>query len=296
MKKLLLTIFLLLAFAGQGWAGGPWYACDNSAGIDFLDVSGTTISNVWNDAANCAGNWLDLSAGYASDTFYANALTVDVDATITVGQLNTTAGSGTAGGTFSITTNATPITVTATSATAGSEHAITVAGSAAGANVLTLTIGTLNGSSTTANKYAVSSTHTNGTVIINGNIVGGSSAMGLYHNSTTGLVTINGNCSAGVSTVGCSSGNKPITLVGNIINGTKATGVTGGIIWNPTPPSSGVNGHYIKFDGSGTAVYVGKNTETQSKAMTDFYYFTAASETSTVGTGTSGGGGGAWGF
>jgi hypothetical protein len=51
----------------------------------------------------------------------------------------------------------------------------------------------------------------------------------------------------------------------------------------------------MKFDGGGTAVYCGKNTDDATKALSTFYYIDPTDGTSDQGS-ASAGGGGAWGF
>jgi len=199
-----------------------------------------------------------------------------------------------------------------------------VTGAGAGADTTELTIiGDITGGSASA-ANGVTDSHTAGKVIVTGDITGGSNvnAFGYTWSGGTGTLTITGNATgrtanglnitgtgagtAGMTgncvgsdtavAVGCNgSSTVALTVAGNIINGDRAWGASGSVRWNPTAPSDGVNGHYIKIDGGGTPLYVGKNTETQAKALTDFYYFTGASATSTVGTATTTGGG-AWGW
>jgi hypothetical protein len=136
----------------------------------------------------------------------------------------------------------------------------------------------------------------NATVSITGSATGVGNVNG-YHNSSTGATTMTGNCT-GSSTgygMGCyAASTGAITVVGNIVNGTRGVGAGGTIIWTPTAPANGATGHYVKFDGGGTAVFAGKNTDDATKALTTFYYIDPTDGTSDQGSATGTGGGGAW--
>lgn len=332
MKKgiIALVILLLCAFAYQANAA-TWFA--GSGDTDFNAVSGGTTSSVWNSNADgTSGTYLDFSTQPSNgDIFVANGATIAIDDSIGSGSVTvtlTTEGTdygGTDGGGFTFNINTSDAETLYVNVVAGTSIGLTVTGAGAGADTTELTIiGNITGGSASS-AYGVRLEHTLGNIPITGTITGGSSASahGIHSasagkfavtgNSTGGYVgnginststsiyTVAGDCSGASGTgagVGCAGGTNTGygTITGNIINGPRATGITGAIRWNPTAPSSGVNGHYVKFiDSAGTgAVYVGKNTETTSKALTDFYYFTAASATSTVGIATTTGGGGAW--
>jgi hypothetical protein len=130
---------------------------------------------------------------------------------------------------------------------------------------------------------------------VTGNMTGLGAAHGMQLDAA-GVINITGNCignDTGSSGVGCySSSSGTITIVGNIINGTRSCGANGRYVWNPTPPSNGVTGHYFKTNGGGTAVYLGKNTDDVSKALPTFYYIDPTDGSSAQGTAASGGG--AW--
>jgi hypothetical protein len=320
MKKgiIALVILLLCAFAYQA------YATDYYAQAD----AEITTAELWD--TNPAGGGTDLTWANLKDgdVLYANnhAITIanDIGSASVTATLTTAAGTGTAGGSFTFDISAATAKTLYVHRVAGTTPCLIVTGAGAGADTLELT---LNGDSTaggSSSAHGTSDNHTLGKVVNNGANTGGSNvtAYGYAWSGATGTLEINGNATgltgygvyiagAGAGTasltgdcigsntavaVGCYGGNTVIlTVAGNIINNDRAWGASGSVRWNPTAPSDGVNGHYIKIDGGGTPLYVGKNTETTSKALTDFYYFTAASATSTVGTATTTGGG-AWGW
>lgn len=319
MKKILLIIlFLLVATPSLSWATDYYAQADAEI----------TTAELWD--TNPAGGGTDLTwASLADgDVLYANnhAITIenDIGSASVTATLTTAAGTGTAGGSFTFNINTSAAKTLYTNVTAGTTPGLIVTGAGAGADTTELTIiGDITGGSATA-ANGVTDSHTAGKVIVTGAIKGGSnaSAHGYNWGGNTGTLTVTGNATgltgyglyvwgvgAGTASlagdcigsdtsvaVGCYGGNTVIlTVAGNIINNDRAWGAAGSVRWNPTAPSSGVNGHYIKIDGGGTPLYVGKNTETQAKALTDFYYFTGASATSTVGTATTTGGG-AWGW
>jgi hypothetical protein len=332
MKKriIALVILLLCALVYQANAA-TWFA--GSGDTDFNAVSSGTTSSVWNSNADgTSGTYLDFSTQPSNgDIFVANGATIAIDdnigsesVTVTLTTEGTDYG-GTDGGGFTFNINTTDVKTLYINCVAGTTVCLKVTGAGAGADTTELTIiGNITGGSASS-AYGVRLEHTLGKIIFTGDILGGggTSSHGISSGSAgrfavtgnaTGVVgiginsgdvsvfTVTGNCSAATGTnngVGCFCGGSTGygTITGNIINGARATGVTGACRWNPTAPSNGVNGHYVKFiDSAGTgAVYVGKNTETTSKALTDFYYFTAASATSTVGIATTTGGG-AWGW
>jgi hypothetical protein len=230
---------------------------------------------------------------------------------------------GTDGGGFTFNINTSDAETLYVNVVAGTTVGLTVTGAGAGADTTELTIigNSTGGSATSA--YGIKLEHTTGLVPITGNATGGSgiSAHGIY-NSSAGKFTFTGNAtgsggfgliSAGSSvftitgncTGSSSSGGKPgcdcgsltgyCTVTGNIIAGTKNVGAMGAIRWNATAPADGVTGHYVKFDGGGTAVFAGKNTDDASKALTTFYYIDPTDGTSDQGSASSTGGG-AWGW
>lgn len=331
MKKgIIALVFLLLcAFAYQANAA-TWFA--GSGDTDFNAVSGGTTSSVWNSNADgTSGTYLDFSTQPSNgDIFVANGATIAIDDSIgseSVTVTLTTEGTdygGTDGGGFTVDISAVGALVLYTNLTAGTTDCLAISGAGSSGTELTINGSITGGTAATADGVADSHTGTGAEVVVTGSITGGSNvtAHGYMWSGGTGALTITGNATgmtgyglnitgAGTGTasligdcigsntavaVGCYGSNTVIlTVTGNIINNDRAWGASGSVRWNPTPPSSGVNGHYIKIDGGGTPLYVGKNTETQAKALTDFYYFTAASATSTVGTATTTGGG-AWGW
>jgi hypothetical protein len=165
--------------------------------------------------------------------------------------------------------------------------------------------------SRTAGNVVVYASVTGGTnSTARGYYISGASSITTFYGNATGVtsggiwsvsnntVSVTGDC-IGSDTIadaaGCyMSGAGTFTVVGNIIAGDYAGGAHGRITWTPTPPSSGVTGHYVKFDAGGSGVFTGKNTDDASKALTTFYYIDPTDGTSDQGSATGTGGGGAW--
>jgi hypothetical protein len=320
MKKGIIGLVILLLCAFVYQANATDYYAQADAEI--------TTAELWD--TNPAGGGTDLT--WASlqngDVLYANnhAITIanDIGSASVTATLTTAAGTGTAGGSFTFNINTTDAKTLYTNVTAGTTPGLIVTGAGAGADTTELTIiGNSTGGSALA-AYGVRLEHTLGKILITGDALGSAASSGHgIHSASAGRFAVTGNGTGGASANGINSASNSVfsvtgncvgasgtgvgfgcacyttggscTVTGNLINGPRQVAATGTVIWNPTAPSSGVNGHYVKFDGGGTAVYVGKNTETQAKAMTDFYYFASDSATSTVGTAT-GSGGGAWGW
>jgi hypothetical protein len=321
MKKgIIALVILLLCCAIQ--ANATDYYAQADAEI--------TTATLWD--TNPAGGGTDLTwASLANgDVLYANnhAITIDNDigsASVTA-TLTTEAGTGTAGGSFTFNINTSAAKTLYVNRVAGTTQCLTVTGEGAGADTLELTLnGTSTGSATTTAGYGTRLVHTLGVVAmtgantagaasqaygvssasagkftITGNSTGGATAAGV--NSTTSSVfTVIGDCIGASGTgagtgCGCGSSTGYCIVTGNIINGARVVGATGAVRWTPTPPASGV-GHYVKFDGGGTPVFVGKVTDETSanvagKVATGEYFIKYDDGASTQGTAT--GGGGAW--
>jgi hypothetical protein len=263
---------------------------------------------------------------------YANnhAITIanDIGSASVTATLTTAAGTGTAGGSFTFNINTTAAKTLYTNVTAGTTPGLIVTGAGAGADTTELTIiGDITGGSASA-AYGVKLEHTLGNIPITGTITGGtgSSSSGIQStsagkfavtgnatggtsgngitSSSTSAFTVAGNCQAAPSTgggygCGCGSSSGYCTVTGNIINGARQVGANGAVRWTPTAPSSGVNGHYVKFDGGGTAKYYGKVTDETaaneaSKVAAGEYFIKSDDGATTLGTATAGSGGGAW--
>lgn len=323
MKKLLLTIIILLAMVGQGWATDYW-ACAN-ANMDASDQWSTTPAGT--SCACTAGAfvaWSSINGG--AHNIYANGCTValtddtgDISLTkISSGQ----SGSGVIGGKFTFdvsTQNA--ITITA-NIEAGDDDGLSVSGAGAGSTTTELTIiGNLTGGSDTGD-HGVTCTATSSRLIIGSEgtpatITGGtgSTASGLYVGGSNLSVVITGNAIGNVgpgitsaAITGTLTGNAQAgtggtaaagvysslstsnwTLVGNIIDSTMAGG------WSARPPQTWTVGNtYYHKNAAGAYLYVSTDPGVENvKSGTATYYIQGVAKD---GTYIAGGGGGAWGF
>lgn len=327
MKKLLLIIGFLL-IASQAWAT-DYFGCA-TASINSDSTFCTTPTG------SCAGSTSVTAATalQAGNNLYANGCTLSITDSFTATKISTEdgdgAGAAVAGGKFTLSTTTVSGKTLTTAIKAGSTDCLEISGTGAANPVLTI-IGQLDGSETTAGADAVYDQHTAGTVVLGASgspitINGGNgyNGRGYSFNTTTGVTTIYANANAitgtgvfvfisstgsasitgtctGSSTAGTfagcdSAGTTGLVVNGNIVNGTGSQGTSGSIVWNPTAPSNGVNGNYIKFNGGGTAVYAGKNTNDASKALTTFYYIDPTDGGSDVGTASTGGGASAYAY
>jgi hypothetical protein len=319
MKKILSWLILLVLLAPTWSLATDYYATADAE---------ITTAELWD--TNPAGGGTDLT--WASlqdgDVLYANnhAITIanDIGSASVTATLTTAAGTGTAGGSFTFNINTTDAKTLYTNVTAGTTPGLIVTGGGAGADTTELTIiGAITGGTATG-AYGVRLEHTTGNIIITGapTVGSGVSSHGIHSasagkfavtgnatgatgagiNSTSGSVfTVAGNCSGSAGTgvgTGCQCGGSmgSGTITGNIVNGAISVGITGACRWTPAAPADGVTGHYVKFDGGGTAVYAGTNTDDASKALTTFYYIDPTDGTSDQGSASGSGGGGAWGF
>jgi len=319
MKKgiIALVILLLCAFVYQANAT-TYFGCA---------AQEITAAGTFEDAAGCDGTALTWASLANGDILVANnqAITIanDIGSAILTATLTTegTDYGGTDGGSFTFDISAATAKTLYVNVVAGSTVGLTVTGAGAGADTTELTInGNITGGTATS-AYGVRLEHTLGVIPITGTLTGGAgttahavhsatagkftvtgNATGVKGNginsSDTSIFTVSGNCVADTGTsagVGCHCGASTgyCTLTGNIVNGPRSVGATGAVRYTPTAPSDGVTGHYVKYDGGGTALFFGKNTDDASKALTDFYYIDPTDGGSDVGT-SSGGGGGAW--
>jgi hypothetical protein len=330
MKKeiIALVILLLCAFAYQANAA-TWFA--GSGDTDFNAVSGGTTSSVWNSNADgTSGTYLDFSTQPSNgDIFVANGATIAIDDSIgseSVTVTLTTEGTdygGTDGGGFTFNINTSDAEALYVNVVAGTSIGLTVTGAGAGADTTELTIiGNITGGSS-ATAYGVRLEHTLGNILITGDALAETghaihsasagkfsltgNATGVKGNginsTSTAIFPITGNCVGSSTGAGigcaCGTGSGYCTVVGNLINGAIQVAASGKIRWTPTAPSSGETGHYIKFDGGGTAKYYGKVTDETaaneaSKVATGEYFIKSDDGATTQGTATAGGGGGAW--
>lgn len=323
MKKLLLLILLLLAFATTSLSA-DWYACGTTPA--FNHVSGTTVSDVWNSAGACNATWMDWSTQPGTgDNFYANAVTgivVNVDPAGTAGativNLLTTAGAGTAGGTF--TYNVSINLAMKFNCTAGTTACIAVSGTTGTGSSTT---GTCTGSATVATMAGCSDSHnvTGGTMTYGAAVggVGGSSAYGINYtasntgtpvivNTCTGASTVGtgigcnasganmqvGNCVA-MGSVGCNeptAGSGAITVTGNLIWSLNASAIYGRMYWVPASAQN-----YIKLPTTSAPTYLyASQAPALSNVLSTASEVLPTSGVWTAGTATAGGGGSSVGY
>jgi hypothetical protein len=94
-----------------------------------------------------------------------------------------------------------------------------------------------------------------GVFTITSNITAGTAAQGLYMNA--GTVVVNGDCVGGTAQdangAGCANNTgTSLTVTGNIKNSATGSGTLGKVIWAPASAKN-----YIKYDGGGTVIYAG---------------------------------------
>jgi hypothetical protein len=204
-------------------------------------------ANQWNTAANGSGSYGTPTTG---DVCYANGFTVTINSSgISVGQIRTDAGSGTAGGGFKITATGytftgdcyagttTCLIVTAASGTTtlnSSGYGSTTTGSIAAiqlnaASTLNVTGNISAGSFSAAS--GISNTNATGTINITGNVTGGgaSTAYGAS-NSFGGTITVSGNATGGTYVTAYGANNNStgtVTVSGNAVSSSTTAGING---------------------------------------------------------------------
>lgn len=294
---------MILMLPVSAW-GADYFAC--AAGEVHENNKWCTSAHVTGSCANDGTTEANTAAILvAGNNFYANGCTMTIADSFTVSLISTLdgdgAGNAVAGGGFTIglTDTITNKTLT-TTITAGTTDCLTITDIADANNGVLIIVGDITGAST-GTQVGINDgrADADSLLTINGNITGGSNANSYgYYPYNTGTTNITGNLTGGSHAaaeavyVGSSGA---VTVTGNLIASTSAAPYRGKVRWTPTAPSSGVTGHYIKFDGGGTAVYAGKNTDDAAKALTTFYYIDPTDGTSDQGSATTGGGG-AWGF
>lgn len=320
MKKYLLLILLSLAVPGLAF-GADYFGCASAA----INADSTFCAT---PSGSCAGSDPVTAATALAGThnLYANGCTISfADANFTAAKISTEdgdgAGAAVAGGGFTLDTASAAGNTYTTNIVSGGSDCLTITGNGSGTPVDTI-VGDITGGSG-AGFDGVNDSHTVGTINVTGNLTGGSNAtargywwggtsgsvaisgnstgvtsVGLYVGSN-GSATVAGNCvgsSTAVDGVGCYStgGTGGMTITGNLISGTKAVGAAGAVRWTPAVPANGVTGHYVKFDGGGTAIYVGSNTDDASKALTTFYFVDPTDGTSDQGSSAGTGGPSGW--
>lgn len=323
IKRLTLTLAVVLLLASPSF-GATYYACI-AGDIDVADA--------WEDAAGCDGSTFTITGAFpaSGDVLESNnlAMVINVDPGPNgIVTLQNTAGDG-----FSTVTSVSPITITANGTTIDDTVPIlTISGTADANPALTIAGNTTWTGGDSSQDYAISDGHTVGYVVLGSagnpvaiqggsnstaygyyvsanapitgwaNSTAGTSASGFYVNSATTLISLTGNCtgsSGSNSAMGCyvSHSGGHLVLTGNIVNTARSFGAGGPIRYTPIAPSSGVTGNFIKFDGGGTAIYLGDNTDDVTKALTTFYYIDKTDGGSDVGTASAGSSGaGAWGW
>ena len=266
---------------------------------------------------------------------YANGQTISISNDVGSGSVTVTltnaAGAGTAGGKFTFNVNAETAKTLYTNITAGTVDCLEISGAGSSGTELTI-IGNLTGGGTAAKSAVIDSkTVAGATVVVTGNLSGGTSTNTYGYNQTgaTGTVTITGNATASTTAAafrvmggstgtingdcigstageysGCvAPGTGAITITGNIVNAARGAGAQGTIIWAPSSAQK-----YIKILGSGTAIYAGAGlgsdaggtavaaADTAAEISTGKYFIKKDDGVYTQGTKSAAAGGGAWGF
>jgi hypothetical protein len=299
MKKLLLSIIILLAMAGQGW-GATWYAATGTT-PNFDAKSGGTTSSLWcsvDDDEDCSGGtWLDWSTKpETGDIFEASAIegiVVNVDPKGSAGatkvHLKNTAGGGytVAGG---VTMNADVTAVTADCLTTTGSGTVTINGNLAGsvttagaaavvnaAQALTVT-GNVTGGGVGTSTYGIEKTSVTGTVTVSGGtVLGGTAAPAIFIGAgatvnVTAAVTAGGT-GASSHAIYNSSPASTTTVVGDVTGGS-CTACFG--VYNSSTGTMTVTGNLIYGTAgapiSGGVVYTPAAYDyTQFVAGTDVY-------------------------
>jgi hypothetical protein len=225
MKKLLLSILLLLTFAIPVFAT-DWYADSGS---------GAMSTRGWHDtsAGSCAGGsgaaltWASRQIG---DVFHANgctAIAVDADpganGKVT---LSTVTGAGGAGGGFTYVIGLAGATALHVDIVAGTTACLTTSGSTADAT----NTGDITGGSSVG-AVGLSLNHTTRTFTNTGNVLGGgnTTAYGLKVTGASGATSLVGSCT-GVTAVGCYQSDptaQQTLTVRDCIGSNATTGVAG---------------------------------------------------------------------
>jgi hypothetical protein len=326
MKKILSWIIIFILMATPSWAT-DYYACNSSTAVqsdNWCTAGATGLGSCAGTPDTTAETALQ-----SGNTLYANGCTLAITDSFTATKISNEdgdgAGAAVAGGAFTLSTSTVSGKTLTTAIKAGSADCLLISGTGAANPVLTI-LGQLDGSSTTSNADAVYDQHTVGTVVLGasgspitsnggngyngagysfvsgttGGVIAYVNAIGItgrglkFYVASSSTASLVGTCtgsSTAVDAEGCYSwGAVGLSVTGNIINGTRSQGTSGSIIWNPTAPADGVTGHYVKFDGGGTAVFAGKNTDDATKALSTFYYIDPTDGTSDVGSETAGGG------
>lgn len=315
MKKLLLTIFILLAFAGQGW-GATYLWCKGSTGA-FTEAA-------WNAATDCSGAEVEPPVANG-DIYVANGQTVSIAASI--GDVThvvtlTTEGTnygGTDGGGFTIDFGSVGVLTLYTNITAGSTVCLTISGAGSADPELTINGDIAGGTSTSAYGIMGSFTGAGTNVVVNGTVAGGSGtntrginvtgstgspkitvtgatstggsgtgAHGIYSAGTT--VVMNGDCVGGstLETFGCHNGaaSATFTVVGNLLGSSRSPGDGSRISWTP-----GASNYERKIYNGTNYYYYGPIDKTKVELGTACIDKEDGATTGTLSTG-----GGAWGF
>lgn len=253
MKRFLFAILAVLVLASPCFAT-TYYAC-GTANID--------AASEWNEAQTCDGTAHTYGTGgfpASGATLDANSYTVTVNTDPGPNGTVTLIAPGTGG--FAVATSTSPLTLHANIGDAAQNVPVLAITGSANANPALTIIGTILGGDTAA-AYGVNDTHTVGTVVVTGNIKGGSNNTAhAYYLNGTGPATFSGtmtpgaaansnaiNVNAAAATTiagaclgsdsytgkGCQNGSTGImTVTGDIYICEKQSGVSlGGTYWVP---------------------------------------------------------------
>jgi hypothetical protein len=243
MKKLIAYLIIFLLVATPTWSFAATYYAQKAGNINADDV--------WFDAPSGGSGVTGATALAGTHTLYANTFAITVNVSFTAEVISTAAGAGTAGGSFAVATNASPLTVTAV-VEAGTSACLVVSGNAEGNPVFTLAGSATGGSAAAA--YGVSTSHTVGNIVINNGtsnvLIGGTNATayGLYI-----------------------SGVSPVSVTGNVL-GANAPGIynniTGSVILVGNASGGGVAGGYGIHNNASGALNITGNVNAGSTVRT----------------------------
>jgi hypothetical protein len=201
-----------------------WYAQQSIVAIDH--VSAGTTSDVWNAAADGSGAWMDISvltAGGTDTVLAANgktAIAISLDLDIGTGRLSTAEEGGTAGGGFAVATNRT----VRGNILAGTTTCITMGN---GAYTLTIYGNVTGGSASNASGISGNLTSSS-TIVVTGDVIGGSIVSGYGIATSSSRTTVNGNLCANAAPAIYQSNASTLTINGgNIINSALTNAIYG---------------------------------------------------------------------
>jgi hypothetical protein len=182
-----------------------------------------TKTGVWSDTTVWSTGALPTSA----DDVYTNAFTVSIDQSISVKSLKKSANASpviTAGGNFNVTASATITIADGIQAGDNATNSTSVLNITSGTPTVVVNGNVAGGSSTNRRGINIS---VSATLTINGDVTGGSAAgaHGLNYNGGTPVITVNGTVTGGsvTSAYGIDGGGAQVTVNGTLSGGSAST-------------------------------------------------------------------------